>query len=291
MEEILAVIGGSQAYTLIKTGRIFGEKLGPVRTPFGDSQPIYKILAGDTYYLFLSRHGEEGYRISASFVNYCANIWALKELGATRVIAWSGPGAINTNLRLGQFVLPDDVIDETKRRTYTFFEGMGVGFVRQNPVFCPNLQNIALKAMVKLGLDVRLGGTYVCTEGPRLETPAEIKKFKVFGADMVGMTLVPEVFLAKELEMCYAPICYITNYAEGVREAKFSPGELFEGLISEEEKSLVESAVDKFPEIISAIAGILAAEERSCGCAHLMDRYKQRGDLGPDWHTWVKQPK
>ncbi|MDI6827217.1 MAG: MTAP family purine nucleoside phosphorylase [Armatimonadota bacterium] len=289
MEELLAVIGGSQAHTLIRSGSIFGERIGSVQTPFGESQPIYRILDGDINYLFLSRHGEEGYRVSATFVNYCANIWALKELGAGRVIGWSGPGAINTNLRLGQFVLPDDVIDETKRRTYTFFEGMGVGFVRQNPVFCSDLQDVALKAMVKLGLDIRLGGTYVCTEGPRLETPAEIRKYKLFGADMVGMTLVPEVFLAKELEMCYVPICYITNYAEGVRNSDFVPGELFEGLLTSDEQKVVEESVNQFPSIIAEIARLLKGRERNCNCPHLMDRYRKRGDLGPDWHSWVKQ--
>lgn len=284
---MIGVIGGSQAYDLLSSGRIAGKRLGSIQTPFGDSQPIIRVNCDSLEYIFLSRHGEAGYSISAPFVNYRANIWALKELGVERVIAWSGPGAINHNLRPGDFVVPDDLIDETRRRTYTFFEGKGVGFVRQNPVFCPQMTQVAVRAFERLGLSVNQGGTYVCTEGPRLETPAEIRKFRLYRADLVGMTLVPEVFLAKELEMCYLPICYVSNYAEGVREADFVSGQLFEGLLSPDEKQAVQDAVVRFPEIIHEVVTLLANEERTCNCPHLMDRYRLRGDLSADWHEWI----
>lgn len=284
----LAIIGGSQAYSLLKSGGLAGEPLGPVSTPFGDSQPVFRLHIGGREVLFMSRHGIEGYSIAAPWVNYRANIWALKELGVTQVVAWSGPGAIDQTLQIGQYAIPDDLIDETKARTYSFFEGTGWGFVRQNPVFCPKLRCTLNTVMDELGLTSRDGGVYVCTEGPRLETPAEIRKFRQFGGDLVGMTLVPEVFLAKELEMCYAMICYITNYAEGLRDRPFTPGVLFEGLLDEDERNAVDDAVNRFPKIISLLAERLDSTPVSCHCDKLMDRYRWRGDIGPDWHTWIK---
>ena len=285
----LTIIGGSQAYSLMKTGEIVGESLGAIRTPFGESQPVFRMRIGERDVLFMSRHGVEGYSIAAPWVNYRANIWALKELGTQQIISWSGPGAIDESLRIGQFVIPDDLIDETKRRECSFFEGTGWGFVRQNPVFCPFLSSTIAEVMAELENPCRSGGVYVCTEGPRLETPAEIRKFKLVGGDMVGMTLVPEVFLAKELEMCYASICYITNYAEGLRDRPFNPGVLFEGLLDDDEKKAVDDAVRQFPRIIEALAQRLDSAASSCHCDKLMERYRRRGDIGPDWRTWIKR--
>lgn len=285
MDKQLAIIGGSQAYSLIQAGEFAGEQISPMQTPFGESQPILR-LKNET--LLMSRHGVEGYQVAAPWVNYRANIWALKELGTQQIVSWSGPGAIDESLRIGQFVIPDDLLDETKHRSYSFFEGTGWGFVRQNPVFCPTLTAGIAGVMADLDLNCRSGGVYVCTEGPRLETPAEIRKFKLIGGDMVGMTLVPEVFLAKELEMCYASVCYITNYAEGLRDRPFNPGVLFEGLLDDDEKKAVDDAVRRFPRIIEALAQRLDSATSSCHCDKLMERYRRRGSIGPDWHTWIK---
>lgn len=285
----LAIIGGSQAYALIKSGAFRGEELPRLKTPFGEPQPVFRIRMEGREALFMSRHGVEGYKVAAPWVNYRANIWALKELGVTRIVSWSGPGAVDETLRIGQFVIPDDLIDETKARAYSFFEGTGWGFVRQNPVFCPALREAIVGAVSSLGLTHRPHGTYVCTEGPRLETPGEIRKFKLLGSDMVGMTLAPEVFLAKELEMCYASICYITNYAEGVRDRSFSPGILFEGLLDQEEEKAVDEAVQQFPRIIGLIASYLDSVTQSCHCRELMERYRRQGVIGSDWHTWIKR--
>ncbi|MBP6963167.1 MAG: MTAP family purine nucleoside phosphorylase [Armatimonadetes bacterium] len=289
MSDAIAVIGGSGAYTLLQNGSFAGERVGPISTPFGDSQPIHRFAAADAEFLFLSRHGDKGYHIAAPSVNYRANIWALKDLGTARIISWSGPGAIDDSLTIGQYVLPDDLLDETKRRTYTFFEGLGIGFVRQNPVFCPELLVNASTVLSDLDAEHRDTATYVCTEGPRLETPAEIRKYKAFGGDLVGMTLVPEVFLAKELEMCYMSICYVTNYAEGIKPSRFVPGVLFEGLISDEQRRIVDAAVGRFPEIIRELVSRLSSRERTCACGRLMERYRRRGDIGEDWHTWVER--
>ncbi|MEK7699796.1 MAG: MTAP family purine nucleoside phosphorylase [Planctomycetota bacterium] len=285
-----AVIGGSQAYDLLKKGAIQGERIGEIETPFGCSQPVYHIRNRDGEMLFLSRHGEKGYNITAPFVNYRANIYALKELGVKQIVSWSGPGAINTIYPIGGYVLVDDVVDETHGRESTFFKNQGIGFVRQSPVFCPTLRDCIKKSLLSLRIDFRESGTYVCTQGPRLETPAEIRKYKSYGCDLVGMTLVPEVFLAKELELCYAAICYVTNYAEGIMEKPFKAGELFEGLASDADRKSVEQAVSRFPAVIAEVAKNIKQQTMHCPCPSLMERYKKRGDIGADWHDWVTKP-
>jgi len=286
-----AVIGGSQAFRFLADDSK-REKIGERDTPFGKSRPIFLFERPGGSFLFLSRHGEKGYSIAASFVNYRANIYALKDLGIRQIVSWSGPGAISTDYKIGQLVVVDDIIDETRRRPSTFYEHGGLGFIRQNPVFCPSVRNLLAQALSDLKLDFSVGGTYVCTEGPRLETPAEIRKFRLCGADLVGMTLAPEVFLAKELEMCYAALCYVTNYAEGMKEAEFEPGVLFEGLAGEDERRAVEATVGNFPKIVEAVARLAAknrasGESPECKCSRAMQRYRDRGDIGDDWRKWI----
>jgi 5'-methylthioadenosine phosphorylase len=262
--------------------------LGPVETPFGLSAPVHVLE--DSGVVYLSRHGERSYEVSASFVNYRANIWALKEIGVERIIAWSGPGAIDESLAIGEIVVPGDVIDETKRRDYTFFEGTGLGFVRQDPTFCPCVSEALMGTCQARFGRVRSDLVYVCTEGPRLETAAEICKFRAYGGDLVGMTLIPEVFLAKELEMCYAALCYVTNYAEGVRRREFQPGVLFEGLLDDEERRRVDEAARALPALALEAASALAGKPRdACSCGKAMERYRRRGDIGDDWRTWIRR--
>lgn len=283
----LAIIGGSQGFrTVQERGKT--EDLGAVLTPFGESAHIHRISVAGGDILFLSRHGEKGYSITAPFVNYRANIWALKEMGVKRIIAWSGPGAIDPTIPIGDLLVPGDIIDETKNRDYTFYEGLGIGFIRQNPVFCVELSESLKRAINVRQGHCRMHDVYVCTQGPRLETPAEIRKFAAYGGTLVGMTLVPEAFLAKELEMCYCPICYVTNYAEGVKERAYKAGELFEGLLGEDERVKVEDAVAALPEI--AVEALLSVGKApTCKCSVSMERYRKRGDIGEDWHTWIER--
>ena len=151
-------------------------------------------------------------------------------MASSRLFRGRGQGAINASYPIGGYVLVDEYCGRNARQGIYVFKNKGIGFVRQSPVFCPALRDGIKKSLQSLRIDFHESGTYVCTQGPRLETPAEIRKYKSYGCDLVGMTLVPEVFLAKELEMCYAAICYVTNYAEGIWEKPFKAGELFEGL-------------------------------------------------------------
>jgi len=282
------IIGGSGAYTLEKEK--FGKVLQVKRldTPYGLSNPIYRIKHPNGFeYFFLSRHGEKDYDVTAPFVNYRANIYGAKELGAEVIVSWTGPGSLREAFRPGDFVVPDDVLDFTKQRKETFFENGGLGFVRQSPLFCPGVRKALLNSLSELKVSYHNGGVYACTEGPRLETRAEIGMLKKAGADLVGMTLVPEVFLSRELEMCYGALCYVTNYAEGIKESSFKEGVLFEGMLKEKEKEKVERAVSLFPEIVLRVSEKLNRYERSCPCPKLMERYRRKGKIGKNWKEWL----
>ena len=274
----IAVIGGSGAYHLL-ADQVLGKekKCLSLDTPYGASAPIHHFISDDLEFLFLSRHGETDYSLTAPFVNYRANIHALKECGVRRIIAWSGPGIINTAFKPGDFVVPHDIIDETRNRATTFFDNTGVGFIRQSQPFCPQIAHTLHDVLHDSGLPHHEQAVYACTEGPRLETPAEIRKLRILGADLVGMTLAPEAFLAREKEICYTPFCYLTNYAEGVKTREFKKGELFEGMQTEEEKKHVDASIQKFPALIRAVFESLKEEERACDCSEALRRYKNKG--------------
>ncbi|MBP2688937.1 MAG: S-methyl-5-thioadenosine phosphorylase [Deltaproteobacteria bacterium] len=267
-----------------------GERLSSrrVRTPYGPSNPVHLCEIAGFRIFFLSRHGENGYDKTAPYVNYRANIYAAKRMGVDRIVAWTGPGAISPKYRPGDLVVPDDLLDFTRNRPSSFYEGKGIGFLRQYPVFCERLRD-ALRSAAKRRFAGRMhvGGTYACTEGPRLETPAEIRFLARAGADLVGMTLCPEAFLARELEICYAPVAYVTNYAEGVRKMPYRRGALFEGMLPADEAAAVEAAKNTIPGIAIAAARVLAGKERDCPCAVSMERYRKRGVIGPDFRGWV----
>jgi 5'-methylthioadenosine phosphorylase len=277
----IAVLGGSGAYHLL-TGQALGQEKDcqVLQTPYGKSSPIHHFIFAGRDFLFLSRHGETDYSLTAPFVNYRANIYALKRCGVERVISWSGPGIINTAFKPGDFVVPHDIIDETRNRETTFFKNKGIGFIRMNEPFCPQIAKALHDILHSSGLNYHEQAVYACTEGPRLETPAEIRKLRLLGADLVGMTLAPEAFLAREMEMCYTPFCYLTNYAEGVKPREFKKGELFEGMQTEEERKQVDAAIQKFPQLIGSVFENLQGIERICNCPEALRRYKNKRMLG-----------
>lgn len=282
------IIGGSGAYDI--PARVFGNLLetGKVETPFGASGAFSHFEKEDFRFYFISRHGEKGYDVSAPFVNYRANIFGARMLGVERIIAWSGPGIVNGDLHPGSYLIPTDLIDFTKQRERTFFADSGLGFIRQSPVFCTVVARALSESAGDGGREVVHGGTYVCTEGPRLETPAEIRMFAMCGADVVGMTVVPEAFLARELEMCYQPICYLTNFAEGVKKMDYREGVLFEGMLPGELAGDVERAREDLPGICISAARLLDGMERRCPCSVSMMRYREMGLIGDDFRAWVK---
>ncbi len=258
------------------------------QTPYGSSRPVHFFVHEGLSFAVLSRHGEAGYEISAPFINARANLYALKALGVEKVLAWVAPGSLTEELAPGDLVVPDEVLDEGRGGPQTFYHGVGWGFIRHNPVFCPELRAAILAGLAEASFTVHDRAVYVATTGPRLETAAEIRKFRLLGGDLVGQTLVPEVFLARELELCYAALTYVVNYAEGLVERPYMPGVLFEGLATAEETARVQAVEAAFPEIVMRMLPDMAATDRACPCPRLMERYRLRGDIGEDWRTWVR---
>jgi len=186
-----------------------------VKTPYG-SALIYDVKGLENVF-FLPRHGID-YSVPPHRINYRANIYALKMMGIKYVIATNAVGSLKKNLPPGSLVLPDQTIDFTKSRRSTFFEGEDgkVVFTDVTQPYSEIVRSAIVKAGRLLKVNIHRRGTYVCTEGPRYETSAEILAFKKLGGDIVGMTGVPEVFLARELEIEYATIATVTNYAAGI---------------------------------------------------------------------------
>lgn len=287
MPELALIARIGAHHPLLSRGAI-AEKTRIQETPFGPSAPLHFLNYQGIPFIVLSRHGEERYSLSAPFVNDRANIWALKEWGVSRILSWSAPGSLNLSLAPGDLILVDDLIDETRSGPGTFFEGKGIGVIRQNPVFCPGLRDQMFEILQQTPFNVHRQGVYVSVEGPRLETAAEIRKFRLFGGDLIGMNLAPETFLARELEMCYGAICYAVNFAEGLLDRPYQPGVLFEGLSSPEETAQVKKTEEAFPDLLLPILTRVYENPAPCFCSQSMRRYKERGDIGDDFREWIK---
>lgn len=289
MAVTLACIGGRAAYDLLHNGAFISQRFGPRPTPFGDSQPIFHCRSPQGEFLFLSRHGETSYERTPSFVNYRANIYALKDLGVESILSWSETRGISHNFKIGQYVVVDDVIDETRSRPSTFFDQRGIGHLRAWPVFCPSLQATLVNTLQQLKFEFARRGVYVCVEGPRHETPAETRKYAEYGGELLGQALVPEVFLARELQICYASLCYVARYAEdGTNYRPFEDGR---ALPIEVEKRRAVEAVERVPRLFEAFMQILPKTPLECSCRDTMRPHIELGELGPDWRTWFAAPQ
>lgn len=203
----IAVIGGSglEDPKFFKKSREF-----KIKTPFGyPSSPITIADFNGKRVAFLSRHGKK-HQFPPHRVNSKANIWALKKLGIEKIIGVSAVGSLKKACRPGDIVIPDQFIDFTKKRDYTFYDEGAIHVSLADP-FCPDLRKIFCKEADNLKIPFHRRGTYFCIEGPRFSTRAESKFFRHF-ADIIGMTLNPEVVLARELGMCYLSLSAITDW-------------------------------------------------------------------------------
>ncbi|MCD6457812.1 MAG: S-methyl-5'-thioadenosine phosphorylase [Thermoproteales archaeon] len=205
----IGIIGGSGLYDVAFLENV--EKI-KVYTPYGSPSDFITVgLFRGRKVAFLARHGPR-HSIPPHRINYRANIWALKELGVQRIIAVSAVGSLKEDYKPGDFVCPDQFIDITKQRKYTFYDGGQVAHVSMADPFCPELRSLCIKAAHDLNITIHEVGTYICIEGPRFSTRAESKLWRQWGADIIGMTLVPEVNLAREARMCYLTIAMVTDY-------------------------------------------------------------------------------
>jgi 5'-methylthioadenosine phosphorylase len=204
----VGVIGGSGVTGIFEGGPKASHR---VTTPWGaPSGPIEEGEVGGVRVLFLPRHGV-GHTIPPHRVNYRANIDALVSLGASRIVTVSSVGSLREELPPGTFVLPDQFVDFTKQRPTTFFDGGRVYHVSLADPFCPDLSHAAVEVGRSVGVPFAEKKTYVCVEGPRFSTRAESKFFRSF-ADIIGMTLVPEVTLARERALCYLSLAMVTDF-------------------------------------------------------------------------------
>ncbi len=211
---------------------------------------------------FIPRHGSN-HSVPPHLINYRANIMALKELGVHNIMATAAVGSLNFDLKPGHFVLADQFLDFTKVRNNTFFEGgeAGVTHCDMTVPYCPKVRKAIEQVAMEKNKPLHNGGVYVCTEGPRFESAAEIRMFKILGGDIIGMTSVPEVCLARELGMCYGNISIVTNYAAGI-----SPNILTHSEVVDIMKTTI---ADVRTLIMNAVKYL--DNEVSCDCKKILD--------------------
>ncbi len=210
MKPLIGIIGGTGLGDVLL--REAGGDAVPIETPYGppSSAPIVAHWEGADV-AFLPRHGR-GHVYPPSNVPYRANIWALKKLGVTAIIASGATGSLREDIEPGHLVLCDQVIDKTTRRAGTFFDEALAVHVEFSEPFCPRLRTVLTAAGERVSTTVHHAGTYVCMEGPQFSTRAESLMHRQWGGDLVGMTCMPEAKLAREAEICYALVALPTDY-------------------------------------------------------------------------------
>lgn len=255
----IGIIGGSGLYD---PGMFEDVRELKLYTPYGS--PSDNVMVGvykGRSVAFIPRHGR-GHKIPPHKINYRANVWALKSLGVRWVVAVSAVGSLREDFMPGDLVAPDQFIDMTKKRDYSFFDGPVVAHVSMADPFCPTLRSLIVAVAKSLNIKIHSRGTYVCIEGPRFSTRAESRVWReVFKADIVGMTLVPEVNLTREAEMHYATIALITDY--DVWAEKPVTAEEVSRVMSEN----VEKAKRILAELIPKIPGPEEKVECKCGAS------------------------
>jgi 5'-deoxy-5'-methylthioadenosine phosphorylase len=225
----LAIIGGT-GLTQIDQLTVVDQQT--LQTPFGEPSAPYLIaeLNGKKL-VFLARHGNP-HRIPPHKINYRANIWGLKQLGVTEIIGVAAVGGVSSAMEPGHIAIPDQIIDYSYGREHTFFAD-GLDHVTHIDFTLPYSQTLReriIQAANRSGITISASGTYGCTQGPRLETAAEIKKLARDGCDLVGMTGMPEAALARELELSYANISVVANWGAGLVEGEITMAEIEKNL-------------------------------------------------------------
>jgi 5'-methylthioadenosine phosphorylase len=250
----IGIIGGSGLYSMPGFTNVSEEH---VETPFGAPSDAFELgeLEGRKV-AFLARHGR-GHRILPSELNFRANIYAFKKLGVERILSISAVGSLKEEHKPGDFVLPDQFIDRTFQRVSTFFGDGIVGHISFADPVCATVAKAAAEACEKVGVVGKLGGTYVCMEGPQFSTRAESKLYRSWGADVIGMTNLQEAKLAREAEICYATLAMVTDY-DCWREGH-------DAVTIEEIIAVSQKNAENACKVIRAAVAALPAE-RTCAC-------------------------
>ncbi len=249
-----AIIGGTGVGSLPNLKGPF-----QTHTPYGAVQ-TYRFTIGEEEILFLPRHGS-AHTTPPHAINYRAQMAALKQEGIKYVFALATSGSMDPSIEEGSVVLIEDFLDCTTGRIKTFFDGSDgkVAHTDMSDPYCRNLRNQFIKVAGQQGLFIHTGGVYVCTEGPRFEGRAEISMLRKWGGTLVGMTGIPEVFLAKELGLCYSAIGLISNMACGIRN---------ENLAHIDHGKRISEARDAVMRVITALFADQALDQAHCDCAN-----------------------
>jgi 5'-methylthioadenosine phosphorylase len=256
----VGVFGGSGLYGLLEDV----EHL-ELETPYGP--PSDRVAIGSlegVRVAFIPRHGRR-HTLPPAAINYRANLWAMKELGVTRVIAPSAAGSLQPHVHPGDFVVPDQFVDRTWGRADTYYAaGPKVAHVGVADPYCPQLRELATAVATEQGVSIHDRGTVVVIQGPRFSTRAESRWFSSLGWEVINMTQYPEVVLARELELCYVNLSLITDYdvglegRPGVRPVSVAEVESFFASNNDRVRALIMSLIPKLP------------AERSCPCSRAM---------------------
>lgn len=255
----IGIIGGSGVYD---SGLITDEKKQKVHTPYGaPSDLVTTGKMGEVEIVFLPRHGEN-HEFNPTNVNYQANIWAMKELGVTHILAPSAVGSLKEEYEPGDMVFTDQFIDRTTKRKSTFYEGIQVAHVGVAEPTCPEIRRLLAEEAEKLGIKYHEIGTCVTIEGPRFSTKAESKMFQAWDGDIIGMTMVPECVLAREAEICYATIAMVTDYDVWKEGEEVSNQKVLETM---------KENIGKVKKLLQTTIPKIAKLERQCSCKNAMD--------------------
>jgi 5'-methylthioadenosine phosphorylase len=259
-QPVVGVIGGTGLGEAL--GGFGGGEVREVDTPFGrPSGPITLTEVEGHRVALLSRHGD-GHVRNPSAVPYRANVFALKSLGVTHILASGAVGSLREEIAPRHLVIPDQVIDRTYRRAGTFFDELAV-HVELGAPFCATLRNVLAKAGTGSPARIHPSGTYVCMEGPQFSTRAESELHRSWGASLIGMTVMPEAKLAREAEICYALVALPTDYDCW----KPHPANLDQAKLIEEILGNVKAATQNALELIRrAIPRIAEVAEKPCAC-------------------------
>lgn len=245
----IGLIGGSGFEKLLRQGEI--KRIG---TPYGPSPDMTVAQVDGISVAFLPRHGTR-HESPPHKVNYRANLWSLKQMGVERIIATNAVGAMRESYRPGDLAIPVDIVDFTRMRPQTFYDSEPVVHVDVTDIYCPEIRKTLIEVSSRSSRRVWNESIFACTDGPRYETPAEIRMMRNAGCDIVGMTSAPEAFLARELEMCYGAVCIVTNMAAGLQKSLSA-------------SEVVELAKKALPEVESLLKDAIAkiSVTRACRC-------------------------
>jgi 5'-methylthioadenosine phosphorylase len=256
----IAIIGGTGLEAFLKD-----TKQIRIGTPYGLPPPISVGKIDRKSVAFLPRHGVN-HSVPPHRVNYRANVYALHGISVKRIAATNAVGTINLDFKPGDLVVPHDMIDFTRCRQLTFYNETPVTHVDMSQPYCPEIRGLLIEKAKESGVKVRDRAVLVCTEGPRYETPAEIEMFRRLGCDVVGMTGAPEAVLARELEMCYATLCFVSNLAAGMQRR----------LTASEVVGVAEQKLPIIQQILRETVKHLP-KDRHCPCAHALRDARLRG--------------